>query len=934
MLLERNAEYDLLGSALKAAVGGTGQVVLVQGSPGIGKTRLLDSLCSQAGDAARVLRGRGGEQERDLPLGVVRELFEPVTAKATAAERRTLFAGVAGLTEPLFGSGDGQLGASLDSAFAVVHGLYWLTANLAERTPLVLAVDDGHWCDDATQRWLAYLIPRIVELPVVLAIGLRPRELDPSCSLAGALAATDDLTVIEPQALTVDGTACLLEDVLGTADEAFGAAVHQATGGNPLLVRTVASALSVAKVRPIAANVSRVEAIGVERIGRIILPRLHRLGQQVVEFARAAATLGEGCALRDAGTLAGLDSGAAVAAADALAAADILRADRSLAFTHPLVRAAIADELSHGARAELHRLAAELLTANGAPPDEIARHLLATEPAGDVTVVNALIRAAQVATGRGAPEAATTFLERALRERPPEVMRAPLLLQLGVAAFRCRHPHTVQWLEEALEGASDPAQWVLTWLTLTQAVAVREEPMPDDLYLTNAPRLEGELAWPVAATKIMVDYTLPDIPDTIWDGLLPPLEQIPRGATPFQRMWLAMAALRSLMDGDSAERTIQLADLALANGQLLAEALDTSLPAFAGWALLNGGELERGFDLMSAGMEAAARRASPTPFEWFSAGRSVLNLSFGHIADAEADLLGSFGEHRERTWTAGLPVQLAALVELLIEQGELARADEELRRHGLLEQNPKPSVFLARFLACRGHLHLTQGRARRALTDLEACGGYLRERGAPHSAAVRWRPDAARCLALLGERERAIQLATEQVADARRFGAAHLIGMALRALGTVTAGDDGIDILRESVAVLEGTPVRLEHAYALCDLGVLLRHNRHPRDAREPLGRALDFAARAGARALTDRATHELRATGARPRRRAVTGPQALTAAERRVATLAASGRTNTEIAQSLFVTRKTVEKHLGNAFMKLAITARSGLRAALSDDG
>lgn len=932
MLFERAAENELLKAAVNTAVGGVGQVLLLQGAPGVGKTRLLDSLCGQASGVARVLRGRAGELERDLPLGVVRELFEPVTERATAAERSALFAGAAGLTAPLFGRGTEQLGASLDSAFAVMHGLYWLTANLAERTPLVLSVDDAHWCDGATQRWLAYLIPRIVELPVLLAIGLRPRELDPSSSLAGALAAMVDLTVVEPQALTADGTASLLGDVLGVPDELFCEAVHQATGGNPLLVRTVARALSAARVPPTAVSVDRVEAVGVEGIGRIILPRVHRLGQRAADFARAAAVLGEGCSLHDAGRLAGLDSSAAVAAAGALASADILRADRSLGFTHPLVRAVIADELSYGARAELHRRAADLLLANDAAPDEVARHLLATEPSGNIGTVNVLVRAAQVATGRGAPEAATTFLQRALRERPPEQMRSPILLQLGVAAFRSRHPHTVKWLEQALDAASDPTQWVLTWLTLTQAVAVREDPLPADLYLTKAPRLEGELALPVAATKIMVDYTLPDIPDTIWDGLIPPLEEIPTGATPFQRMWLAMAALKSTMDGESAPRTVRLADLALANGQLLAESLDTSLPGFAAWALSTAGELERSFAVTNAGLEAAARSGSPTPFEWYSTARGGHHLAFGNVAEAEADLLGSFGEHREHTWTAGLPFQLATLIDLLIERGELSQAEEELGRYGLLERHPKPSVFLARFLVSRGRLHLELGRASKALADLEACGTYLRQWGIPHSPAVRWRPDAARCRALLGERERAIALAAEQLADTRRFGAAHLVGAALRALGTVTAGDDGIDLLRESVAVLEGTPVRLEHAHALCDLGVLLRHNRHPRDAREPLARALDFADRAGARALADRANHELRAAGARPRRRAVTGPDALTAAERRVATLAASGRTNTEIAQSLFVTRKTVEKHLGNAFMKLKITARSGLSAALAD--
>lgn len=236
-LFERERELEQLDAALSAVLAGAGRVAVIQGSPGIGKSRLIDALCARATGSARVLRGRGGEQERELPLAVVRELFEQVVMRAGDDERARLLAGAAGRMALLLGVGTSEV-SSDDSAFAVMHGPYWLTANLADDGPLVLAIDDAHWTDEATQRWLAYLIPRIFELPVLLALAFRPRELGPASRLAGALAAAPDAVLVEPASLGVEGTGALAGEVLGTPDAEFRASVHQATGGNPLLADT------------------------------------------------------------------------------------------------------------------------------------------------------------------------------------------------------------------------------------------------------------------------------------------------------------------------------------------------------------------------------------------------------------------------------------------------------------------------------------------------------------------------------------------------------------------------------------------------------------------------------------------------------------------------------------------------------------------------
>jgi DNA-binding NarL/FixJ family response regulator len=152
----------------------------------------------------------------------------------------------------------------------------------------------------------------------------------------------------------------------------------------------------------------------------------------------------------------------------------------------------------------------------------------------------------------------------------------------------------------------------------------------------------------------------------------------------------------------------------------------------------------------------------------------------------------------------------------------------------------------------------------------------------------------------------------------------------LRVLGTLE-GAHGLARLEEAVAVLEGSPARLQLAKALASLGGALRRDRRPAEAREPLRRALELAVACDAPGLAEHVRTELYASGARPRTAALAGPAALTASERRVVDRAVAGETNRDIAQALYVTPKTVEVHLSNAYRKLGIRSRRELAAALA---
>jgi DNA-binding CsgD family transcriptional regulator len=170
------------------------------------------------------------------------------------------------------------------------------------------------------------------------------------------------------------------------------------------------------------------------------------------------------------------------------------------------------------------------------------------------------------------------------------------------------------------------------------------------------------------------------------------------------------------------------------------------------------------------------------------------------------------------------------------------------------------------------------------------------------------------------------------VVRAREFGSPWALGMALRAAGTVEQGERGIELLQEAIRVLESAGCRVEHVHALLELGALRRRRNQRSEAREHLRVALDLAHRCGAKPLADRVRDELAATGARPRRVLLSGVDSLTASERRVARLAIDGRSNREIAQTLFVTQKTVETHLRHVFSKLDISSRQQLAGKLED--
>jgi DNA-binding CsgD family transcriptional regulator len=955
VLLERVHHVERLRRNIAAAANGTGSVVLIEGPAGIGKTALLQAargIAEQTG--MQVLRARSSELEQEFAFGVVRQLFEGLLSRADQAAHETLFSGAAALASPLFdlapvaaaggryikqpGSSAPAAAAGLpasDLSFTLVHGLYWLTANLAERGPVMIAVDDGHWADASSLRFLAYLAARCEELGVLVAVTAREGEPTAAREVIAALRSEPRATVVAPESLSDAAVASVVRSALGEhADPAFCSACAHASAGNPFLLRELISELEAEQVEPVAASAARVQGVRPSSVSHAAVARLARLGGDASTLARAVAVL-ESASLRQAAALAALDHERASRAADRLISAQILASSAPLTFVHPLLQRAVYEGILPATRADSHRRAGLLLAAAGARSTLAAAHLLRSEPAGDPAVVSALHEAAGEALADGAPPSAVRLLRRALAEPPPAQLRGAVIGELGQAEALARDPAAVGHLEEALEDSRDPVASVtlaialgslLVWVGQpleAHAVVVRTlDRLPQAAPAALRVALETVRVATASVDRRLIGEVAPRMPQ---------LHELAVAAGPagsalliFEACWRGQSGP---YDGDWRE----LIDRALHGGRYVAEQTAGSpIVGYATAVLALADEVTRAEALIADIRTDARARGSIDAHLAALTWGSLLALRRGDLAQAESDARDSLelATRHEMLWTKIWST--AFLTGALLERGQLDEADRvaaQIPVDGVLG-----SAAILHALFARGRLRVAQGRREEAIEELRATEKSVLINNPSY---IPWRSTLALVIAR-DDPARASGLAADELARARELGQPRGIGVALRASGILAGSDAGIALLAESVQTLRASPARLELARALCDLGSMQRRAGQRTAAREPLREALELAQRSGAEPIVQRAQEELLATGAHPRRERLSGPDALTPSERRVAEMAAGGFTNREIAEALFVTAKTVGTHLGHIYRKLDLDgsqAREGLCERLGRD-
>jgi tetratricopeptide (TPR) repeat protein len=913
-LLEREAELEAIETLIGAAARG-GRLLAIEGPPGIGKTSLVAEAKGRGQEAGmQVLGARGSELERSFAYGVVRQLFEPLLAGVPKKERAELLAGAAALATPLFEPAQLAAEPAPGASLASLHGLYWLTANVAARRPLLLAVDDVHWCDLPSLRWLAYLLPRIEGLSLMIVLGLRPGEPGEDPGLLGQIVSDPLATVIRPAPLSTDATTRFLHKILSReADDAFCAACRQETGGNPQLLRELVHEIAAEGLAPTGANVPRLRALEARAGSRAAWVRLSRLPPEARRFAQAVSILGDDADPRHAAALADLESQAASEAAGALARVEVLRPQPPLGFVHPLIRAAVYEALTPLEREIGHARAARLLSDAGVEPERVAAHLLLIPAAADSEVVAVLREAARVAASRGASESAVTYLRRALAEPPLAAERADLLLELGSAEALVSGAAAVEHLQQAHELIKDPIRRGETALLLGRELFILLRTEESHTVYTHA--LE-ELAGADAELARLLEAGL--ITNALFvqqlhHAALLRLERIrarPEDTTVGEKMLLSLLALHDARAGVPAGVTVPLARRALAEGTLI-RAEVSSMAFVPPCLVLAMADLDEVLAIYDDALAEAHRRGLILTFATTKVLRAQTFVVRGDLAEAETEAREALATSEAWGTTARFSVYLAAvLAEALLEQGKLDEAATVLDRSAYGESQPDDARLL--FLPnVRARLRMMRGDLAGGLEDVLDGGRRYEEVGGRNPAFLAWRSHAALALLQLGEQDEARRLAGEELALARAWGAPRALGAALRVAGLAEGGEDGLTLLRQAVELLADSPAKLEHAKARTELGAALRRANRRSEARQQLGQALELAAICGALPLVQRADVELRAAGARPRRITLRGVESLTPSEHRVAEMAAEGLMNREIAQALFVTPKTVEVHL-----------------------
>ena len=610
-LVERDRELGALDAALAGVAGGSGRVIVVEGPAGIGKSVLLDAARSAAPEQGfRVLSGRGSELEIDFPFGVVRQLFEG--EMVDDGSRAVALAGAAASAEAVFDlAGSESNGAGGDVSFSALHGLYWMTLNLAADEPLLLVVDDLHWCDRPSLRFLSYLSHRLEDTNIGVLIGLRTTDPGVDPALVADIAGDRTAVAVRPGAFSAEAVRAVVETRLEqTADERFSAACLGATGGNPLLLGEVLRALVAGGCPPGRRERERDRrsrpARGLPNGADTADAGFHPRRPRSLAPSQFSATGPTSARSRPSP---GHEPAHAARITGALARAEILRSGSSLGFAHPLVRSAIYEDIPPAERQVQHARAARLMYDAGASSEKIAAQLLAAPASGEPWAVEKLADAAAKASGSGASDVALTLLTRLLDEPLEPGHRARVLLDLGLAEAKSTNGEAaVGHLRTAYETLEEPGFRAAAAYALARTLLfIGEIQHASDFAAEASKALPSELrdvAQMVEAVELTTLYFGAKVPDV--ERRFRDLRELPENPTGGESVLAAAASYDWMYRGGTAA---ECADLASSASGLAAQMeVDTGLTWVVGERRPRGSRAAGGAGRLGAG----ARPLSPT----------------------------------------------------------------------------------------------------------------------------------------------------------------------------------------------------------------------------------------------------------------------------------------------------------------------------------
>jgi DNA-binding CsgD family transcriptional regulator len=947
-LVGRQAEHDTLRRLLDALARGSGGIVVVEGEPGIGKTRLVTEVVVDAGRRGlTVLVGAADEIEGERPFGPFVDALG-LSPGSADPERASL---------GRLAWGDDRTPQSMaadDVGFRIVESILGLLERLASKAPVVLVLEDLHWTGPSTVRALRAVGRRaLAGLPVALVVTRRPfpRNGDLEQVVDDLVSRGADRLALEP--LGEDDARGLAVAVSGRPGEQLSRQVA-ASGGNPLLViELVGSTPPDGDPLVVGEGASPVPPA----VALSVLRRVGGLSVPTVEALKVASVLGRRFSLTQLATVMARSPVELLSALeDAVAARVLVDDDGQLAFRHELIRDAIYHDLALPLRRGLHREVARRLGAIGAPLGQVADHLLVGAEPGDQEAVTALAQAARAFASR-APHAAVRLLERAMElggadgQEADElaVQLAPLLIQTGrpVDATELTRQVLARGPAPAVEGALRRSLGEVLWTQGSlEAAAAELEAAGRVAGVADTERL-GALA---LAANLRLFLGEPGRADGAARGVLAEGERLGEDFA----VCLALQTLAVAADAEGrVAEAVDLARRATATARRSTEPRVGHLhpQLFLGLILFDADRLDEAGSVLQEGRRRAEERGTVAWLPLYHCALGMRSLFWGAWDDGLAEVDTGLALVEEVGTRLYLPILQGMAAWVAAQRGELGIAGELLDRatvEFIEATSPawraQASLGLASAdarwplewgLWVTAHLHAARGDESVALTILEEAWSVA----APLRYFLGYRlfaPDLVRLAVRAGRRDLATSVADEVEEGARRSGVGSAAAAALRCRGLLEA--DG-EVLAAAVAAYRATPHRMELAFTCEDAGLAFAGVGRDGEAVTLLEEGLALFEEAGATVATARAAAALRALGVRHRRitsggRPQSGWDSLTPTELRVARLAAEGLTNREIGDRLFVSRRTVETHLAHAFAKLGLSSRAQLAAEVARRG
>ena len=907
----RDDHLAVLDRALAAARSGHGSVTVIEGGPGMGKTRLLQAASARATELSfRIGRGMADPSQRVVELA---PLLEALFDHDPPLLDRTALTGVH---------------AAPEQRFWLLQEIQTLLAETALTAPILIVLDDLQWADSGTGAALRFLPPRLASAPIAWLLTLRPGQ--GSAAIQSAIASLVDAgaTVLDLKPLDSDAVAAVGADVLAAEPDARLLKLLETINGNPFLLVDLVRGLESEGIVSVAAGRATLTDDRLpSRASDGMRMRLTRLSEAAERVATAAASLGRRFTVADLSALSEVSVPDLVAPIRILMDADILvDSDDRLAFVHDLVRDAVRASVPIAVTRALDRRGADVLLGRGALPVEVATQLAASAAFGDDVAIATLADAAE-ALGTTDPAAAAELAERALALMSDQhALRGPLVARRAVSLFAAgMGDKAKQYADTVLRQAMPAEQQAQVRMSIASMFALSPDVRVENARQALAlPRLSEDLRARLMATELHNLVVGGRTAEAA--GKVASVQNAARASGSREATFAADLAIAGL-DYQHLHFTESLSrlDAALERGTG-EDVRDRLAHYYRGWLLAALDRFEEARAVGEDGVQAARRNRQNWAVYIFESWNGLVQLQAGRLPAAVAALEGRLSVG-EATTVGGLidAANLSALARLRIHRADEWGARDVVRMCESMLASTAPGVRaqVAWGLAAHAMAHGQAGQAHAWLGRLEDSGGRSPFPLFPHDIAND--PELVRIGLAVGDHDlvaRALSTAEEREKlnpNVNSIAACvqHLRGLAHRSTADLAA----------AVPLMRAAKRPLALASILEDLGRFLIEDGATAEGVEPLDEALEIAVTIGANRDAVRIRGRLRKLGIRRRILPAVEPkhgwEALTPTEYEVALLVADGRTNREISHELTMSSHTVNTHLRHIFDKVDVRSR-----------